>query len=163
MYFWKIAQLKKQLSSHGLTEKQVFYYILIDVAFTAIVLEVMGYFPPQESPDVWAYVGSVINVIIPIAGTILAFRANGGASGVQFPARYFSIGLVATLRFVVLLIPLMAVMMIYWFFVPEAEGTGVEVALLSAWYILLYVYIARQVREVAVAGSSPDASVAPAA
>lgn len=154
MYFWKIDLLKKQLSTHGLTEKQLYYYILIYAALSAIGIEMIGYFP-QESPNTWSYVGSIINIAIPIFGTIMAFRANGGESGVQFPARYFSIGLVASIRFMVLLIPLMIVMMIYLFssygIESDMHTTGIEVALFSTWYALLYAYIAKHVRQVAVA------------
>jgi hypothetical protein len=90
-----------------------------------------------------------------ILGTIMAFRANGGESGVQFAARYFSIGLVATIRFMILLIPIMIAMMIYWFTSYDMENeiptSGFEVAVLSIWYALLYAYIAKQIRHVAVA------------
>ena len=154
MYFWKIDLLKKQLATRGLTEKQFYYYILIYIALSAIGMEMMMYFP-QESPNTWDYISSIIYIAIPIFGTIMAFRANGGESGVQFPARYFSIGLVVTIRFMVILIPLMAVLMIYWFSSQDIENgiptTGMEVALFSVWYALLYAYIAKYVREVAVA------------
>ena len=154
MYFWKIDLLKQQLSTHGLTEKQLYYYILAYVALSAIGIEAIGYIP-EVSPNSWSYVQSILNVTIPILGTIMAFRANGGESGVQFAGRYFSIGLVATIRFMVLLIPIMIAMMIYWFssygMENEIPTTGIEVALFSIWDALLYAYIAKHVRQVAVA------------
>jgi hypothetical protein len=154
MYFWKIDLLKQQLSSHGLTEKQLYYYILIYIALATIGMEAMGYVP-AVSPNSWSYVQSIINIAIPIAGTMLAFHANGGVSGNQFAARYFSIGLVATIRFTVLLIPVMIAMMIFLFSSSDMENampvTGIEVAIYSIWYALLYAYIAKQVRQVAAA------------
>ncbi|OGB21555.1 MAG: hypothetical protein A3I66_00280 [Burkholderiales bacterium RIFCSPLOWO2_02_FULL_57_36] len=152
MYLWKMKLLKKQLSDHGLTEKQLFSYIFIYIALSAIGIEAMGYIPHQPS-NAWTYVGSIINVMIPIFGTIWIFRANGGESGTHFSARYFSIGLVATIRFMVLLVPLLAVLVIYWVFSHDLESdiptTGIEIALFTIWYAMLYVYIAKHVREVA--------------
>jgi len=154
MYFWKIDLLKQQLATHGLTEKQLYYYILIYVALSAIGIEALGYIP-VVSPNSWSYVQSIINIAIPILGTITAFRANGGDSGVQFVARYFSIGFVATIRFMVLLIPIMIAMMIYWFSSYDMENdfptTGIEIAVFSIWYALLYAYIAKHVRQVSMA------------
>lgn len=154
MYFWRIELLKKQLIERGITESQHYCYILIYVALSAISVELMRYFP-DELPNAWTYLGSIINAAIPIFGTMLIFRANGGVSGVQFAARYFSIGLVATIRFLVLLIPLMAVLMIYWFSsydsTDEIPSGATEIVLFSTWYALLYAYIAKHVREIAQA------------
>jgi hypothetical protein len=156
MYFWKLDLLKKQLIARGLTEKQLFYYILVYIALSAICIEMMEYIP-QESPNIWVIAGSILNICIPVVGTFLVFRANGGETGIQFPARYFSIGLVASIRFMVLLIPVMAALMIYWFFSYSTENeiptTGMEVALLGIWYVLLYAYIAKHVRDVAQASA----------
>jgi uncharacterized membrane-anchored protein YitT (DUF2179 family) len=151
MYFWKLDSLKKQLVEQGLTQYQMYCYILVYVSLTAIVVELMKYLPP-ESHNVWTYAESVLNIVIPILGTILIFRANGGASGVQFAARYFSIGFVVTIRFLVLLVPVTIAMVIYWFFTYEGVETPtsfIEVAVFSAWYALLYADIARHVRAVA--------------
>lgn len=153
MYFWKLDQLKRQLTEQGLTEYQMCCYILIDVALSAFAVELMEYLP-SGSHNVWTYVESVLNIVIPILGTILIFRANGGVSGIQFAARYFSIGLVVAIRFLVLLIPVMIVMMIYWSFTYETDDIPtslIEVAVFSGWYALLYVYIAKHVRAVAQA------------
>lgn len=153
MYFWKLDSLKKQLAEQGLTEYQVYCYILVYVSLSAIAVELMRYLP-AESHNVWTYVESALNIGIPILGSILIFRANGGASGSQFAARYFSIGLVVTIRFLVLLIPVTIAMGIYWFFTYEGVETStswMEVAVFSSWYALLYANIAKHVRTVAQA------------
>lgn len=90
MYFWNINRLKQQLIETGLTEKQIFYYIFIFVALEAISIETTGYYPYTE-PDLWSHVGSALNIIIPIIGTIAAFRANGGSSGINFVERYIGL------------------------------------------------------------------------
>ncbi len=164
MYFWKIDALKQELCSTGLSEKQLFYYILASVALNAVAVEVLTYLP-TDAPNAWTYASSAIDIAIPILGTMLAFRANGGASGVQFAARYFSIGLVATLRFVALFVPLMIALIVYWFATADAAsegGTGAfEVAVGSGWYAGVYLYIAKHVRAVAAASVPAAEAAAP--
>lgn len=153
MYFWKLDALKKQLAEQGLTEYQVYCYILVYVSLSVIGMELMRYLP-AESPNLWTYAESVLNIVIPILGSILIFRANGGTSGSQFAARYFSVGLVVTIRFLVLLIPVTIAMGIYWYFTYEGVETStsfIDVAVFSAWYALLYANIVKHVRAVAQA------------
>lgn len=158
MYFWKIKLLKQHLINNGLTEKQLFYYILIYAGLGALGVEMVGYFPNTE-PDLWTYVSSAMNILIPILGTIAAFRENGGSSGIKFAERYFSIGLVVTLRFLVLLIPIICLMVGYWIFTnglhndtPETTSP-LETIVISIWYAALYFYIAKHIGNVAKAGS----------
>jgi hypothetical protein len=162
MYFWKIKLLKQHLINNGLAEKQLFYYILIYEGLGALGVEIVGYFPNTE-PDLWTYVSSAINILIPILGTIAAFRANGGSSGTKFAERYFSIGLVATLRFFVLLIPIVCLMAVYWIFTnrlnndtPETTSP-LETIVISIWYAALYFYMAKNIGDVATA-SRPAAA-----
>jgi hypothetical protein len=158
MYFWKIKQLKQHLIENGLTEKQLFYYVLIYAGSGAMGIEMMGYIPYAE-PDLWSYISSAMNILIPILGTIAAFRANGGSSGVKFAERYFSIGLVVTLRFMVLLIPVACLMAVYWFSTAGLNGdmsetsSPFEIIVISIWYAVLYFNIARHIGNVAKAGS----------
>ena len=154
MYLWKIDQLKKKLSTDGLTEKQLYYYILIYVAVNSIGVETIGFFP-HESPTIWSYAGAIINISIAVFGTAMVFRANGGESGVQFAARYFSISLVAIIRFILFSIPLTAVLMLYLF---ASDGLASDIpvdAILDSvsaiWYTLFYAYIIKHIRQVATA------------
>jgi membrane protein YdbS with pleckstrin-like domain len=159
MYFWKIGKLKQQLIEQGLTEKQLFYYILIYVALIAIDIEITGYFPYTE-PDLWAYVSSALNIFIPIIGTIAAFRANGGSSGINFAERYISISFVVSIQFFVLGFLLIGVMMGYWCFNYGLENEWPDypdwVAIIIAYiyYTMMYVYIVKHIGNIAKA--KPD-------
>ena len=113
MYFWKINELKKQIVERGLSEAQVFYYILLFVGFSIAGVELVGYFPYEE-PNGWSYLQSGLNFIIPIAGTIAAYHVNGGENGKAFAAKYFSISFVVLVRFLVYLIPVMVVLFVYY-------------------------------------------------
>lgn len=160
MYFWRIKQLRQHLINNGLTEKQLFYYILIYAGLGAIGVELVGYVPYEE-PDLWSYVSSAMNILIPVLGTIAAFRANGGSSGIKFAERYFSIGLVVTIRFMVLLIPIVFIMAAYWFLADgldsdTSESSSLAVAIItSVWYASLYFFIARNIGNVAKSTAAP--------
>jgi hypothetical protein len=154
MYFWKINELKKQIVVQGLSEAQIFRYILIYVALSAAAIEVVAYFPDTES-NVWSYVESGVSFLIPVIGTIGAYYANGGARGNAFAAKYFSISFVMLVRFLVYLIPLIVVLAVYYGFIiyessPDDEQvmqTGwFEVVLMSSWLAAMYVRIGQHMR-----------------
>jgi hypothetical protein len=144
MYFWNINKLKQQLIETGLTERQLFYYILIAVAFEAISYEMTTYLPYTE-PNSWSYVESVFNILIPIIGSIAAFRANGGDSGIKFVERYFSIGFVVSIRFLILLIPLIG--LVDW---PDYPNS-IDVITFSSLYVAMYARIVKHIADVAKA------------
>jgi len=159
MYFWKINELKKQIMEQGLSEAQVFYYILLFVGFSIVGVELVGYFP-YEAPNGWSYLQSGLNFIIPIAGTIAAYHVNGGANGKTFAAKYFSISFVVLIRFLVYLIPFMVVLFIYygisidWSSLEDDEALQTEwfeVVLLAVWSAALYGAVVKHIRDVAKA------------
>ncbi|PXX37325.1 hypothetical protein [Undibacterium pigrum] len=153
MYFWKLDLLKKQLIANGLTEAQGYSYMLVYTIFGAIAIEMMAYIP-HESLDGWTYFASLLNILIPAVGTMMAFRANGGASGTQFLSRYISISLISSIRYLVLILLLMIPLTIVAIML---QGTGdifesrVFELLFHATYVLLYLYIVKHVGEVAKA------------
>ncbi|MBI3731668.1 MAG: hypothetical protein HY254_25490 [Burkholderiales bacterium] len=153
MYFWKLDLLKKQLIAQGLTEAQMFSYMLVYVIFSAIAVELMAYFP-HESVDGWTYLTTILNVLIPVVGTMMAFRANGGASGSQFLARYISISLISSIRYLVLVISMMVPLTIVAIVLQGAFDVfsgPVPDLLFATTYAFLYLYIVKHVREVAAA------------
>ncbi len=157
MYFWKIDSLKKHLRENDLTEAQTFYYILLFVGLSAVGMELMPYFP-IENPNSWNHIESVVNILIPTIGTIVAYRANGAAEGRQFAGKYFSISFVMAIRFLFYLIPAVIVLGVYYGLsvdwsspdVEQAFDTGwFEVLLFSSWYAALYWRIVKHVRDAA--------------
>ncbi|MFZ6721718.1 hypothetical protein ACO0LK_16295 [Undibacterium sp. Ji49W] len=154
MYFWKMDLLKAQLIAKGLTENQTYLYTLTYIVFTTFMVELMRYSPDTVFNE-WTHFSSTMNVLIPVAGTMMAFRANGGASGVQFLPRYLSISMVASLRFMVLvIIPLIMTIAIVN---PESALSGSPFDLLfSACDALLFFFIFKHMREVATARPGAD-------
>ena len=164
MYFWNIRKLKQQLINEGLTEIQLFYYVLIYIALSALSLELLTYFPSTTEPNQWTYIESVINFLIPILGTIAAFHANGGSSGTKFPERYFSIMFVACNRFLVLLIALailrvgcLAIANRLVISAMQSSSFFDSMIYSCIWYAALYFYIAKNVGDVAKTSSVQQA------
>lgn len=157
MYFWKVTLLKQHLIKNRLTETQLFCYILTYIAMSAISsMDIFGDFPATE-PDLWIYADSALNILIPIIGTFAAFHANGGGTGVNFAERYFSLGLVVTIRFVVLLIPVIALITVYWAYTYGLESdspdpsSSIVFPVIWIWYIAMYANIAKHIGNVAKA------------
>jgi len=160
VYVWNINALKKHLVEEGLSEAHTFYYILLFVGLSSVATEFVAYVP-TENPNRWNYIDTALSILISIAGTVYAFRANRGAMGKNFAAKYFSIGFVVFIRFLVYLIPLGFVMFAYYtiaYAMAGAESTseldatsGFEVLLFSAWYMLYYMRVAKHIRDTALA------------
>ncbi|HSC81424.1 MAG TPA: hypothetical protein VLC08_13795 [Chitinolyticbacter sp.] len=160
MYFWRLQPLKQSLRTQGLSEYQLFLYLLIYVALSAAAVELIGYYP-DDSSGFWRYLGTATNITIPIWGTWWCFNANGGKQGTQFLAKYLSIGFVAMLHFmVVMVVGVIAIgvpLGILAAFHPAAEGwSDVAFTLFAmAWYIALYLYMARHIGDTAQAAGEP--------
>ena len=154
MYFWNIESLKEDIVNGLFADKELIPYVVIYVGLYAVSIEIIGYLP-YEDINVWTYVLSILNVIIPIAGTIYAYKCNGGANGTNFASKYFSIGFVVGVRFLAYLIPLMVLMIVYWVVVfsdqEELSTTILEVVLFSSWYALLYFKMANHIGDTAKA------------
>jgi len=159
MYFWNINNIKKDIREHRLSETQIFYYVLLYVALSALGMELATYFPAEEFNS-WDLTESVLYVAITIVGTIAAYRANGGAVGQGFAARYFSIGFVVLIRFLPLAILVLIAIVAYqglsvdWSSpeIEESFDTGwLEVSLISVWYVAYYARVVKHIRDTAKA------------
>ncbi len=151
MYFWKIEALKEDIKSNKFTEKDRFVYGLIYIVLCAAGMEAMIRLP-IESPNIWDTIGSLGNILIPLIGTIIAYRSNGGATGKDFLGRYFSIGFVVSIRFLVLLIPMCAALVAYYIYAfPDEEpivSTPVDILLFTIWYAFLFWRISKHVSDI---------------
>ena len=152
MYFWKIESLKEDFSSGSFTDRELIPYVVLYAGLYAIGIELMGYLP-YEDINVWTYVSSVMNILIPVVGTIYAYKMNGGGGGSNFASKYFSIGFVVSVRFMVYLIPVIILMFIYWEITyretEDMHMSVVEVFLFSSWYVFLYLRMAKHIGDTA--------------
>ena len=105
MYFWKIEKLKQDIRENSFNEKDRFLYACIYIALGIVFMKLAMFYPVSEKNiGVWGYINTVSNVLVSIAGTFFAYKANGGASGKDFLGRFFGIHFVVSIRFFVLLI-----------------------------------------------------------
>ncbi len=151
MYFWKIDKLKEEIKAGKLTEKDRFLYALIYIVFGAIGMETMMLLP-LENGNIWDFAESIFNVFIVLIGTIFAFNANGSNDGTDFLGKYFSIGFVMAIRFLVYTIPLLIMLFVYYFFAFGEEEkiptNAIEVIPFIIWYAALYWRICVHIRQV---------------
>lgn len=151
MYFWKIEKLKDEIKTNNLKEKDRFIYAFIYIALSTIVMETLVFIPVEEL-NFWDKVSSVGNILIPLAGTFFAYKANGGANGVDFLGRFFSISFVVAIRFLLFLFPIVIVFVsLYMFMLPgerDVGSTPVESTFFFIWSALLYVRICKHISDV---------------
>lgn len=161
MYLWDIKALKKKLVTQSLTEAQVFTYFLAVLTLDTLMYQLSTLFPGTEPADVWDYVEYVVTVIFTVGGTLVVYRANGGASGRQFLLRYFPLMWVLTIRFLVFMVPffIVAGLLMFGFAetlfdteADEAESMSITRAILVAswvWFLVFYYRLAIHMRDVA--------------
>ncbi|OGW34657.1 MAG: hypothetical protein A2010_14790 [Nitrospirae bacterium GWD2_57_9] len=141
MHYWKISSLKEEIRKGELTEKDRFLYALIYIILTAISVEAMALMPAENS-NVWDVINSVSNIVVVTAGTIFAFKANGGSKGIDFLGRYFSISFVVAMRFLAISIPVVLMVLAYYSFaVPQDHdfnSTAYDTLPFVLWSAALY-------------------------
>lgn len=152
MYIWNIEQLKNDIRSNRLTEKDRFIYLFINLFFTTFALEAISFIPGSYEFYGWAAMSSISNVTFLCIGTYAAYKVNGGNSGVDFLGRYFSLSFVVNVRFIVLLIPAILVQtLIIASFEDSSETTylaAIETVLYAIWSGLLYWYLFKQFKAI---------------
>ena len=151
MYFWNIDALKDEIKRGDFGDEKAIAYIVISLILYSILFELVYLFPVTEERNTWDYVESVLSIVVPMMGILYAYQKNGGAKGKDFANKYFSIGFVVGVRFMVYSTGLMIVLFFYWNYVfsedEEIPTTFVEVALYSIWYTVFYYRIAKHVED----------------
>lgn len=103
MYFWRIDKLKAEMAVRPLSEREALPYLVVQIALFAAT----GYIPSTIT-NLWDGLGAVWSVALAIFGTIYIYRQNGGAEGLHFLQRYFAIGWVVFIRWLVIVFLLRA-------------------------------------------------------
>lgn len=158
MYLWNIAALKNQLSGPGLSESDVFKYVMlltIVCGAATVILAIL----PRSTESHLALLEAVLMTVISMVGTFAVYRANGGTAGSRFAERFLSLGLVAGFRLVSILLPLVFVVSILLEvfrvteFDPDAPTTIGEMITMLMGFAGYYLYIAKSMRDVATSKS----------
>lgn len=133
MYFWRIEKLKNEMAARPLSEREVLPYLVVTVALYSAV----GYIP-QTAQNVWDGLGAGWSVLLAAVGTIYIYRQNGGAGGQHFLQRYFAVGWVVAIRWLVVVI----LAAIAFFGTLAAVGADTES---THWYDFLFLAVVEAV------------------
>lgn len=147
MYIWNIDKLGERLISGKLEESEAIKYLM---AYTVLTSLSMIHYSSSNQYDI--FVGVACSFIA-IFGLLFIYKCNGGRNGGNFMDRYFSIGWVIFIRFLVLLlIPLLVIFFIlqevYMGGVPE-ETTALDAVLILALEVIYIFWVARHINYVA--------------
>jgi hypothetical protein len=93
MYFWHIEQLKDELATSPLSERESFNYLM-----AYVVLTTLPFWPSESEVNYWDHLIQASSLLFSVLGTIHAYRENGGAAGQQFLQRYLALGWVWAIR-----------------------------------------------------------------
>ena len=151
MYLWKIENLKEDIRTKQLTEKDRFIYMFIGLIITYSIMNIMTLIASEDG-NMWDVASSLLEILTIYLGTFLAFRANGGAMGVDFLGKYMSIAFVISLRFIPLYILISIIMGINYYFIfpniEEAETTLLDTVLFFVAGIAMYWRIIKHIKDV---------------
>jgi hypothetical protein len=103
MTTWRIDLLKKQLREGPLSQRGSFAYIVATMLLYAIAVAAAGAMNAGQTSTGLDWLISGLTIVSVGAGTYAAYRANGGAHGLDFASRYFALGWVLFVRLLVLL------------------------------------------------------------
>jgi hypothetical protein len=99
MYFWRIEKLKTKMAARPLSEREALPYLVVFIALPSAVAYI-----PQTSQNLWDGLGEVWSDLLAVVGTIYIYRQNGGAGGQHFLQRFFAVGWVVCIRWLVVII-----------------------------------------------------------
>ena len=133
MYFWRIEKLKAEMVARPLSEREALSYLIVSTALTAVTA-----FIPATMNNIWDVLGAAWGVLLGVMGTLYIYRRNGGAAGQHFLQRYFAVGWVVSLRWLVVIV-LVAVGFFATLAALEIEAET------TTWYVFLFVAVAEVV------------------
>jgi hypothetical protein len=149
MYFWKIEELKKDLISNKVSQRDLLFYLLLDTVLTVGAVEIAGYLP-AESFNLWDYIDSVVGTLITTFGTVWVYKSNGGNLGTRLVERYLAIGWVILVRYMTLLVPIF--MLMYMLDADNFNETKWwHVLIIETWYLGYFWRFAKHTKDVAYA------------
>ena len=129
-----------------LSESETLPYLVVYVTWTTVFS-----FVPDPFSNVWDTLSATFSAFLAVVGTIYIYRQNGGADGQYFLQRYFAIGWVVTLRWILIV----TVSTVIFFTLLELanvsseETTWYEFLFVSVFEVIIYQRIGHHVRDVA--------------
>lgn len=154
MYFWRIDNLKAELASRPMADREALPYFIVDSGFTTLAIAL-----PGSSFNLWDVMRMTWGIALAVFGTIYIFRQNGGSQGQQFLPRVLAVSWVVGVRWCVWVIPVYVVCLMTGLF--EAETNILEFLFDSITDTVLVRLIAAHIRDVAQRSPASDPLVQP--
>ena len=145
MYLWKIKDLKRDLKSGPLPPLEQFKYLLIESLLATLVMV------PFLSNNWLDVINAAIGIPIVGFGVYYIYRCNGGPTGERLLERFVSLGLVVSIRFLVLiLLPALAIyFVVYEVVVGVPEETSVpDIMFANAFFAVFFYFFGKHTKEV---------------
>jgi hypothetical protein len=177
MFFWRIEALKAQLREGPLAQRSAFAYLFVAFFLTSAVMGLPGLWNAETSPTTpWAWATYVVTLALFAWGTHAAYRANGGAQGVDFVARYLALAWVLSIRlFVMVFLPLLVLSLVAFVIIAVAQSdaasaTAASEDLTANWLVELMIMVfmgifywrfVRHFRDIAIRSGTPAGSRLP--
>jgi hypothetical protein len=96
VYFWRVDHLKQELVARSISDAGALPYLVWAGAVTAFLISM-----PLGEPNEWDFAAAAASAALYVAGTVYAFRRNGGPAGESFLVRYLSLSWVVAIRMAV--------------------------------------------------------------
>lgn len=157
MYFWRIENLKRDMTARPLTDREQLPYLIAFVVLSAALSSL-----PVHSNNVWDVSSTAFTIILAFVGTVYLYRQNHGRKGEHFVQRYLAIGFVVGVRLIVAFL-LLAIPIYIAFDIAGLladETTWAEFLLFCFIEVIVYQRIAHHIRDVAAATARPGAGPA---
>jgi hypothetical protein len=147
MIWWKINELKTQLSERKLSEAAKFSYLLMSVLLTSAFISF-----PISTYDMndWAIGSGLMNLVLTAAGTVWLYRINGGSMGQNFLERYVSLSFVYFLRYSAIALPTLVLIytVAYAVGINSDEFNAFDLIISSICLAAYYLGLSKHIRDV---------------
>lgn len=147
MYIFNLKGLKDEMVKGPLPEREQVKYLLVYVALTSVsILSMYSY-----ETNNWDVLAELIFMAIGVLGVVYFYIKNGGAQGERFLEKYFALGFVTAVRFLLYMIP---VLLVYGVLAGALDEGYIEmttqrdVILLTVTGLVFTWYFGKQIEEV---------------
>jgi hypothetical protein len=106
MYFWNTQQLALELQDGKVTEREKMWYLFAWMIGTALVIELAGWVPANESSAA-TITASIASVAVNIIGLLICYQANSRGDNRDFVVRFICMSWPVTWRLVAALVPVL--------------------------------------------------------
>lgn len=104
MIIWRIGRLVERIGNRPLSSRELLPYVIASALLAALAFVATDWSRPWDRDDFEAAFDSATTLLagaISAFGIVACYRANGGASGIEFLDRLLAIGFVLFVRFVI--------------------------------------------------------------